>query len=493
MTRQVDATPYAAALIEGHRDFGYSLETALADVIDNAITAGASDVELEVDISSENPWIAIVDNGSGMSEAGLIEAMRLGSKNPTEQREAHDLGRFGLGLKSASFSQCRKLTVMTRRDGHTSCASWDLDVVAERNNWKLDLHDDQAHLPCFEKLSETGTVVVWQKLDRLSGGLEGDATKRIEHINSQLVKSEGHLRLVFHRFLEGSKPDLKLSLNGRRLVPIDPFASEHPACQKDPLETIHFSQGDVSVRCFTLPHHKMMSKDEWVEIGGPEGHLRTQGLYVYRERRLIIAGGWLGLAKQKELTKLCRICVDIPNSMDAAWKIDVKKASAQLPPMVKQRLKKIVERFVGTSRRTYTGRGRKLVDETRYPLWNRIRKDGQIVFRPNSDHPALSSFMDKLPDDLKSGFLSCIGLLGSGLPIETLHADLLGSAEDVNADEADDNQIRQMMESLTMALVDAGVESCNLENVLRSHDFLNRNWGLAQKILTEILDKEEMV
>jgi hypothetical protein len=237
----------------------------------------------------------------------------------------------------------------------------------------------------------------------------------------------------------------------------------------------------------------MMSKDEWVEIGGPEGHLRTQGLYVYRERRLIIAGGWLGLAKQKELTKLCRICVDIPNSMDAAWKIDVKKASAQLPPMVKQRLKKIVERFVGTSRRTYTGRGRKLVDETRYPLWNRIRKDGQIVFRPNSDHPALSSFMDKLPDDLKSGFLSCIGLLGSGLPIETLHADLLGSAEDVNADEADDNQIRQMMESLTMALVDAGVESCNLENVLRSHDFLNRNWGLAQKILTEILDKEEMV
>lgn len=491
MPRQVDATPHAASLIEGHRDFGYSLETALADIIDNSITAGAKKVFLEVDTISSDPWIAIIDDGVGMSEAELIEAMRLGSKNPTDVREAHDLGRFGLGLKSASFSQCRRLTVITRKEGLTSCATWDLDDVAKRNNWKLDLHDDHDHLPVLGKLPETGTIVLWQKLDRLSGGFEHDSAKRTEHINGELARSERHLRLVFHRFMEGRSPEVELYLNSRLLLPIDPFATDNPACQKDPPEMIHFEQGDVHVRCFTLPHHKMMSKSAWEEIGGPDGHLRTQGLYVYREKRLIIAGGWLGLAKHKELTKLCRIRVDIPNSMDAAWKIDVKKASAQLPPMVKQRLKLVVERFVGTSKRTYTGKGRKLVDEKRYPLWNRIQKDGQINYRPDPDHPVVADFVNRLPAGLKSDFTNLFGLLGSGLPIDALHADLLGNAEAVVADVGDDGQIRQMVEAMVATLRENNIPTESLEDTLRSQDFLNRNWDKAKITLEEMLKEEQ--
>lgn len=486
-TRQVDATPYAAALIEGHRDFGYSLETALADVVDNSITAGASIVELEVDSASQEPWIAIIDNGCGMAEAELVEAMRLGSKNPIERREPHDLGRFGLGLKSASFSQCRKLTVMSQKDGRASCAIWDLDAVAERNNWNLDLLENPEGLPFVDRLKASGTVVLWQKLDRLSGGLSHDHAKQVEHINGELARAERHLRLVFHRFLKGRKPDLELYLNGRRLEPIDPFASENSATQKDPEEVISFAEGDVRVRCFTLPHHKMVTQKEWDDIGGPDGHLKSQGLYVYRERRLIIAGGWLGLAKAKELTKLCRIRVDIPNSMDADWKIDVKKASAQLPPMVKQRLKKVVERFVGTSKRTYQGKGRKLIDQTRYPLWNRIQQDGRIVYRPNNEHPVLVDFMERLPDDLKSDFEACIGLLGSGLPVDTLHADMLGNAESVHPDEGSDDQVRQMVEALAATLLENGVKPDSLSDILQGQDFLKRNWQQAEKILKSIL------
>ena len=134
------------------------------------------------------------------------------------------------------------------------------------------------------------------------------------------------------------------------------------ATQKDPKDEVRLQRGKAIIRCHTLPHHKKMSKEEYEELGGPEGHLKSQGLYVYRENRLIIAGGWLGLARQEELTKLCRISVDIPNSMDAEWKIDVKKASAQLPPRVKERLKGTIERFVGTSKRTYRSKGRRLVD-----------------------------------------------------------------------------------------------------------------------------------
>jgi len=172
-TREVDATPYAASLIEGHRDFGYTLETALADIIDNAITAGARTVELIADTVADEPWIALADDGSGMTEAELVEAMRLGSKNPTDEREAEDLGRFGLGLKSASFSQCRSLTVLTRQDGRTSCARWDLDRVAKRNDWSLELIDNpevvtghdllplcQRSCPplCFSSISQVGGI-----------------------------------------------------------------------------------------------------------------------------------------------------------------------------------------------------------------------------------------------------------------------------------------------------------------------------------------------
>ena len=142
--RTADATPHAASLVESLRDIGYSLDTALADIIDNSITAGAKTVQLFADTVGDEPAIALLDDGSGMSESELIEAMRPGSKNPRLSRESKDLGRFGLGLKSASFSQCRRLTVITRKDGVSSGASWDLDRVAETNCWQITMHDDPA-------------------------------------------------------------------------------------------------------------------------------------------------------------------------------------------------------------------------------------------------------------------------------------------------------------------------------------------------------------
>ncbi len=490
-TREVDATPYAASLIEGHRDFGYSLETALADIIDNAITADAQSVQLIADTVADEPWIALADDGSGMTEDELIEAMRLGSKNPTDEREADDLGRFGLGLKSASFSQCRSLTVLTRQKGRTFCARWDLDRVAKRNDWSLELIDNPELVTGHDLLPETGTVVVWEKLDRLSGGYTHDRAKRAEHMNSEFSRAEHHLRLVFHRFLEGAKPRLKLSLNGRPLKPTDPMATSHAATQKDPEEVLRLRQGDVLIRCHTLPHHKRMSREEWEEMGGPEGHLKSQGLYVYREKRLIIAGGWLGLARQTELTKLCRIAVDIPNTMDAEWKIDVKKASAQLPPVVRERLKKVVERFVGTSKRTYRSRGQKLVDETRFPIWNRMQTYGRIVFRPNLDHPVFRTYAEQLPEDLREGFERCLRIVGAGLPIETLHAELVGNAEAVAADETSASDLEELVYSIAVTLLENGISADALVDNMRNYAFLRSKWEDVELILKKFLIEAE--
>lgn len=484
--RQADATPYASSLIEGMRDFGYTLETAMADVIDNSVTARASRVNILAETTTDEPWIAIIDDGCGMSELELIEAMRPGSKNPLLEREGHDLGRFGLGLKSASFSQCRKLTVISRKSGETCAATWDLDKVAVTNDWQIDLEDDLSDIPAADRLPETGTIVLWRKLDRLSTNFRTDSGKRSAEINKAISGAERHLRLCFHRYMEGSRPALRILLNERKLSPIDPFATGNAATQADPEERLPLLNGEVVTQCFTLPHHKKMTSSAWEELGGAEGHLRSQGFYIYRERRLIIAGSWLGLARQTELTKLARVRVDIPNTMDADWKIDVRKASAQMPPVVRERLRRIVERLQGTSKRTYQRRGRKLVSNENLPLWNRIQKDGGIVYRPNIDHPSITGFEQTLPEEYRHGFQACISLLGTGLPIAALHADMLGSAESVTSDGIEFRELAEAAETAVRALLATSMTGIEVVRILCSTEPFIHHKGSIQHLVDDI-------
>jgi len=489
---KADATPRASALIESLRDIGYSLPTALSDIIDNSITAGASAVRIFADTVTDDPSIAIIDNGSGMDRAALIEALRLGSRNPREERTPSDLGRFGLGLKSASFSQCRRLTVLSQRDGVVSGARWDLDEVAETDRWEISLIEERADIPHADLLREDGTLVLWEKLDRVDGGYRHDARKRAQHINNALAGAERHLRIVFHRFMERTgKGKLSISINDRVLEPIDPFASKHPKTQPDRPEELHLAHGVVHFQSFTIPHHKAMKRDEWEELGGPEGHLRSQGFYIYRGDRLIISGSWLGLARQTELTKLCRIRVDIPNTMDADWKIDVKKASAQLPPAVRERLKKIVERFVQTSKRTYKRRGQKLTDDARVPMWQRVLKDGAIVYQPNTDHPTLVEFEERLPEDLRRDFRNCIALVGAGLPVDSLHADMLGQAETVKATEAEIDALEQALHSMVPHLLEQGISEAGVRSMLKTTEMFRHEWERVEPLLAKILEQGE--
>lgn len=490
LERRADATPHAAALIEGLRDIGYSLETAVSDIIDNSITAGALRIQILAETYSEEPYIAVVDEGKGMSEGELIAAMRPGSRNPLELREKPDLGRFGLGLKSASFSQCRRLTVVSRKSGQTSAAIWDLDDVAERNEWAVQLPAVVSAIPEVDRLGREGTLVLWQKLDRLSGGYSHNTTRRAEVINQRIAETERHLRLVFHRFMEASKP-LQIFLNGRLLRPLDPFARKNPATIADPEERMTLRQGDVEIQSFTLPHHKQMSKTEWDDVGGPEGHLKSQGFYLYRGRRLILHGTWFGLCRQSELTKLSRVRIDIPNSMDDDWKIDVKKSSAQLPPAVRERLKRVIERIQIGSKRTYRKRGQKLVDQERLPMWHRIQADGEIRYRPNADHPAFAAFAESLPPDLRRGFFNCVALVGASLPVEALHADMAGMAEQIVADRVDEDTLTQAVQSTLSVLTGAGKTIKEIRSLMKDVDPFRSAWEDTQRIIESTIETGE--
>lgn len=173
--KSVDAPPKASTLIESMRDIGYSLETALADVVDNSITAGATTVHIHVDSTGSDARIGIVDDGKGMARSDLIDAMRLGSRHPLESRASHDLGRFGLGMKTASFSQCRRLTVVSRKDAVTSVAIWDLDHVAKKDGWSLLVPDRVDGIPFVDQLGSEGSLVVWERMDRAveQDGMDG--------------------------------------------------------------------------------------------------------------------------------------------------------------------------------------------------------------------------------------------------------------------------------------------------------------------------------
>jgi hypothetical protein len=488
--RRADATPHAATLIEGLRDIGYSLETAISDIIDNSITAGAHCIGIVTETYSDEPYITVIDDGRGMTEDELVAAMRPGSKNPLATRGEPDLGRFGLGLKSASFSQCRRLTVVSRRSGKTSAAIWDLDDVAERNEWAVQLPDHFDLIPGIEKLGPQGTLVLWQKLDRLTGSYSHDAVKRAEVVNQRIAETERHLRLVFHRFMDDAKP-LCILLNERPLRPLDPFARKNPATISDPEEKLTLIRGDVDIQSFTLPHHKHMPNSEWEDIGGPEGHLKSQGFYLYRGQRLIVHSTWFGLCRQSELTKLSRVRIDIPNSMDADWKIDVKKSSAQLPPVVRDRLKKVIERILAGSKRTYSKRGQKLVDHQRLPMWHRIQADGQIRYRPNVEHPAFADFAESLPPGLRRGFFNCIALVGASLPIETLHADMAGTAEQIVPDRVDEDTLTQAVQATLTVLLGARKDVKEIKSLMKDVDPFRSAWEDTERIIAATIEAKE--
>lgn len=475
------AAPKASTLVESMRDIGYSLETALADIIDNSITSGARSVQLFADTANSHAMIAIVDDGRGMDEEELFEAMRLGSKSPLEERKGDDLGRFGLGLKTASFSQCRRLTVVTRNKNGTSCARWDLDKIAKMDDWLIQIPASLDGISFADQLGPQGTLVLWEKLDRLVDGSEEGR----QHLVHKLSEAREHLSLVFHRFLAGEKGLKKISieLNGSKLDPFDPFHSAHPATDPGQVERIRVGDQVVTIQAFTLPHHKKVTPGEWEKYAGPAGYIKNQGFYVYRAKRLIIYGTWFGLARQLELTKLARVKIDMPNGLDIDWKVDVKKASAHPPRAVRNKLRILVESIGAASSRVYTSRGKKLTSGNKLPVWRRHQDKNAISYGLNIDHPIFASFMDRLGDDTREDFVKILEMVGSTLPIDAIYADMGGSPERVFGEALSPEAMELAVIETFRNLAATGLSKNQIIEMLKSADLFRTNWEATQKII----------
>lgn len=347
MQKPEESIPSARRLITSLRDMGYEFATAVADLVDNCIEAGANQVDIQVEWDGDNSWVSIADNGSGMTVAILKEAMRYGSERDYAE---DDLGKFGLGLKTASMSQCRRLTVSTRTKGAGSISSysWDLEHIKKTNRWEI-LPIGQADLPwqTKEKFKEGfRTVVRWDELDRILGYKHPYGEPARKQLAQMCREIETHLSMVFHRFLAGeaAKPRVRICLNGNPLTPWDPFCRTEKVQRLDrssiPVE-FNDAMGKVVFDPYVLPHqHRFSSPDAHERASGPNKWNRQQGFYIYRADRLIQSGGWSELRTLDEHSKLARIALRFDPKLDEAFKINVAKMRVQLPASIRSDLVK---------------------------------------------------------------------------------------------------------------------------------------------------------
>jgi hypothetical protein len=434
--RTRSAPPRAMAMLESLRGLGYSTGAALADIIDNSISAGASEVRLDFAWQGTLSRITILDNGRGMSDAELEGAMRLGDRNPLDARPAHDLGRFGMGLKTASFSQCRRLTVAAAKNGNRSCLRWDLDELAANpdGGWLLFEGSAEGSEPFISGLDsrESGALVLWESMDRIvTTGYTSD------DFHDLMDVVESHLAMVFHRLLQGPKPKLSLLLNGRAIVPWDPFLTSHPAKPWVSPPTSRLTDcGTVAAQAHVLPHRDKLTAKEFEENGGPAGWTAQQGFYVYRNERLLVAGGWLGLGNSRawnreEAHRLARIRLDIPNTADADWKIDVRKSTARPPVSLRPWLTLLAENTRERARRVFAYRGTPAPAKGNVPIeqaWRVERIEAGMRYRIDEAHPSVSAVLESA-GSLAPLIKSMLRVIEETVPVQRIWLDTAENKE----------------------------------------------------------------
>ncbi|EMS70629.1 ATP-binding protein [Ruminiclostridium cellobioparum] len=425
MPNHESVTPDAYSVIQSLRSVGYNLQSAIADIIDNSITARASEIKIRFHWNMDNSYISIHDNGNGMSENDLRQAMRMGSKNPLDRREKNDLGRFGMGLKTAAFSLCKRLTVKSGyKHDETFIRCWDLDYIKDTNDWTLITHaadNDSSLFLQQHEIKESGTVVLLEKLDRIITSPFNQ--KAYTEFLKKVESVEKHISMIFHRFLSGPQA-VKIYINENEIKPWDPFLTNEVATQELATEQFKFGNTTITISPYILPHHSKITKGTFDRAEGLKGWNAHQGFYVYRNKRLLVAGTWFNMFKKEEPFKLARIMLDISSDLDFDWKIDIKKAAAVPPQEIVHEVEKIAKIAREASYRVYYHRGAKLaVDNTVSSVdyvWEQIYKHGILYHKVNRNHSLLLNFITTLSSEQKRMLNAYLAIVEENTPSNLL-------------------------------------------------------------------------
>jgi len=411
-----DVIPQAADFVRSIAEQGYRIETALADLIDNSIAAGADKIEILVNTTRRPFTLYIADNGCGMKEDELKKAMRFPSASVDKQRRQNDLGRFGLGLKTASFSQTRSFSVISRNKENVNFSgrTWDLGVL-EKHGWKIKVETQKdidniiadyqnrrsKTLGDFEDGFEAKTVIVWRGLYKFENYIsERDIEAVLSHEITNVINK--YLSIVFHRFMERREKSVKIRINNIQLKPFNPFLEDAPKVRTFSESNRVIGQGSMDIMSFILPigsiEEVKRGNSKWV----PEGKslMDMEGIYLYRSDRIIFFGSWLGLAKRSQKMQLSRMRIEVDNSLDHLMHLNISKSQVEMPrdlidglkiQVAQLRLQAEKEYNNRTIQRFPAGTPKKL-----QPFLTTKATNRGAVMQINSDFPVLQGLQETL-------------------------------------------------------------------------------------------------
>jgi hypothetical protein len=464
--------PPDLGLFDSIRDVGYGVEHAIADLIDNSLAAEASEVLVNIVFDGKDSFIRLEDNGKGMSRAQLNYALTFGRK-PSELRSSEDLGRFGMGLKAASLSQGRRVTVASRQSGMTEFGVWDTDSVNERG-WviKISPFDSTIGLTEPQLNSTSGSIVIVEILDKLLNECDNES----DMFYSKLERVYDHLGLIFHRFITGLKgrPPVQIIYQGKTVSPVDPFSISKISINGE----MKLYDDQVLVKTFILPHETKLSKSDLNKASLSDGLTQNQGFFIYRVNRLIVCGGWLNMREFKmiEPTKLCRVMIEIPNNLDEQWGIDIKKSRAIIPNQVYSEIRNLVKNANENSLDRYRHRSTsvkvKKAKDVKW-IWVKIHGDNGIRYKLNRKHPLIDEILkeDRDSESVEALMKSLLDLIEINLPVSEIIADGTMHQADIT-DLRDSNKSK--LESIKNELVDAyrkqGLSDAIIEKMINETD-----------------------
>jgi hypothetical protein len=499
LTTQVSMPPLPSTLIESLRNIGYTIDTALADIIDNSVAASSTSVSTRFLWEGGNPWVAIADNGWGMGEEELKNAMRFGSTSPIMSRKKNDLGRFGLGMKTASISQCRQVTVCSKKDGLISACEWDLDRISDdlSSGWMLGVMDSNAIsgdsrlnslVKEFFDGSKNGTIVLWRNLDTTLAGTEKvDSERKFSELMDNARK---HIETVFHRFLspDSGYKKVRMDFNNSPLTGFNPFGPDIPARQELTEEKIQIDGEEINIQPFILPHRNKVSREVYELYAGEGGYLQNQGFYVYRNRRLIVKATWFRLIKKEELNKLIRVRIDIPNNLDHLWGININKSQVTAPEIVRKQLRNIINRISGSGKRVFKRRATILRTNGKVAVWNREVRESRITYSINKAHPLVADILERVPKEIRHRLESSFRMIADSFPLDVYYNDAANDKLDICHGE-DENTARFLCEQLILALIPCGFSGDDLRKQVLSTEIP----GATEHLIDELLKERDMI
>ena len=416
-----EASPNPEFLIKSIAEQGYSLETALADLMDNSISANADKIEVLIDMEEEPFRLFLADNGDGMTEESLIKNMQFPSNSPDNKRDDEDLGRFGLGLKTASFSQTRKFTVLSKPKGERvfKGRTWDVDFLKD-NGWKIIVNSKEEignliqqykklsndHLNEFEDFN-ANTIIIWNGLYKFENYLEEKNRKNALKKEINEVTAD-YLSLVFHRFMEKIMNPLKIRINNIQVNPFNPFPDNEKDFRQIEPKQSQFKSDVIKIEGYVLPSRSIEESKHGLSKWTTRyrGLMDMEGLYIYRADRIILFGGWNGLIKKAPRLQLARLKVEVGNKVDHLLHLNVAKSQISVPHELRVAFEQYIDELKVEAEREFYNRGIRKFSSTKslenHQLFERSSSDKGSLLEVNSNFPLIKILKESLNKDQNS-------------------------------------------------------------------------------------------